>query len=275
MFRHFTISLDRQCARGAKDSFFCGEQQHRHPGCANRTGPKMCFCTIIPAEPSIFAGMELIREIYFLLRKDIRLELRSSYAISGILLYVFSTVFIVYSSFQQVQPQVWNALFWIIVLFASISAVVKSFVQEQGTRELYYYSLANPLAILLSKILYNILLLCLLSVLTWLGFSFVAGNPVKDTAQFMLVILLGAMGFSITFTFVSAISAKADNNATLMAILGFPLVIPVLLTLIKLSANALRLMQDTGLDKDIMILLSIDLLLLGIAIVLFPFLWRD
>ncbi|TXB62729.1 ABC transporter permease [Phaeodactylibacter luteus] len=219
--------------------------------------------------------MELIREIYFLLRKDIRLELRSSYAISGILLYVFSTVFIVYSSFQQVQPQVWNALFWVIVLFASISAVVKSFVQEQGTRELYYYSLANPLAILLSKILYNILLLCLLSVLTWLGFSFVAGNPVKDTAQFMLVILLGAMGFSITFTFVSAISAKADNNATLMAILGFPLVIPVLLTLIKLSANALRLMQDTGVDKDIMILLSIDLLLLGIAIVLFPFLWRD
>ena len=60
-----------------------------------------------------------------------------------------------------------------------------------------------------------------------------------------------------------------------MAILGFPLVIPVLLTLIKLSANALRLMRDTGIEKDVMILVSIDLLLLGIALVLFPFLWRD
>ena len=219
--------------------------------------------------------MGLIKETLFLMRKDFRLELRSSYAISGILLYVFSTVFIVYSSFQQLQPDVWNALFWVIVLFASISAVVKSFVQENGSRELYYYSLAHPIAVLLSKILYNILLLFLLSLLTWLGFSFVAGNPVKDTGAFFLTLFLGAMGFSITFTFVSAISSKADNSATLMAILGFPLVLPLLLTLIKLSANALRLMQDTALDKDIAVLLSIDLLLLAVALVLFPFLWRD
>ncbi len=219
--------------------------------------------------------MDLLREIGALLRKDIRLELRSSYAISGILLYVFSTIFIVYSSFQRVQPDVWNALFWIIVLFASISAVVKSFVQESSNQELYYYSLVNPIALLLSKIIYNILLLSLLSGLTWLGFSFVAGNPVKETGQFFLILLLGASGFSITFTFVSAIAAKADRSATLMAILGFPLIIPVLLTLIKLSANALRLLRDTAVDKDIMILLSIDLLLLSVSLVLFPFLWRD
>jgi heme exporter protein B len=219
--------------------------------------------------------MELMKEVLFLLRKDLRLELRSSYAISGILLYVFSTVFIVYSSFQSVQPDVWNALFWVIVLFASISAVVKSFVQENGARELYYYTLVNPTSILLSKILYNIFLLSLLSLLTWLGFSFVAGNPVKETAQFFGVIFLGATGFSITFTFVSAISSKADSSSTLMAILGFPLIIPILLTLIKLSANALRLMRDTAIEKDVMILVSIDLLLLGVALVLFPFLWRD
>lgn len=219
--------------------------------------------------------MGLMKEVVFLLRKDLRLELRSSYAISGILLYVFSTVFIVYSSFQNVQPDVWNALFWVIVLFASISAVVKSFVQENGARELYYYTLVNPTSILLSKILYNIFLLSLLSLLTWLGFSFVAGNPVKETAQFFGVIFLGATGFSITFTFVSAISSKADSSSTLMAILGFPLIIPILLTLIKLSANALRLMRDTAIEKDVMILVSIDLLLLGVALVLFPFLWRD
>lgn len=219
--------------------------------------------------------MNIIREAGFLFRKDLRLELRSSYAISGILLYVFSTIFIVYISFRRVPPDVWNTLFWIIILFASVSAVVKSFVQENSARQLYYYSLANPVSIILSKIVYNVFLLLLLSLLTWAGFSFVAGSPVKDTGQFFLALLLGSVGFSITFTFISAISSKADNNATLMAILSFPLVIPILLTLIKLSANALRLMQDTGVQKDILILLSIDLLLLGLAIVLFPFLWRD
>lgn len=219
--------------------------------------------------------MSLVKEILILLRKDIRLELRNSYAISGILLYVFSTIFIVYMAFQKVQPDVWNALFWIIILFAAISAIVKSFVQENSSRQLYYYSLVGPIAVIISKFIYNILLLFLLSLLTWVSFSVVAGNPVKDTAQFFLALFLGSVGFSITFTFIAAISSKADNNATLMAILSFPLVIPILLTLIKLSANALRLMQDTGVDKDILILASIDLLLLAMALVLFPFLWRD
>ena len=222
-----------------------------------------------------FRLMEIIREIGHLLRKDIRLELRTSYAISGILLYVFSTIFIVYMAFQKIQPNVWNALFWIIILFASVSAIVKSFVQENSARQLYYYSLANPISVLLSKIIYNILLLLALSLLTWLGFSLVAGSPVKDTGQFFLALLLGSIGFSITFTFIAAISSKADNNATLMAILSFPLVIPILMTLIKLSANALRLMQDTAVQNDILILLAIDLMLLGVGLALFPFLWRD
>ncbi|MCB0568614.1 MAG: heme exporter protein CcmB [Phaeodactylibacter sp.] len=219
--------------------------------------------------------MSILKEAGYLLQKDLKLELRSSYAISGILLYVFSTIFIVYISFRKMQPDVWNTMFWIIILFTSVSAIVKSFVQENSSRQLYYYGLANPVSIILSKILYNIILLLLLSLLTWGAFSLVAGNPVKDTSQFFLALLLGSVGFSITFTFISAISSKADNNATLMAILSFPLIIPILLTLIKLSANALRLMQDTGVQKDILILLSIDLLLVGLAIVLFPFLWRD
>ena len=219
--------------------------------------------------------MSILKEAGYLLQKDLKLELRSSYAISGILLYVFSTIFIVYISFRKMQPDVWNTMFWIIILFTSVSAIVKSFVQENSSRQLYYYGLANPVSIILSKILYNIILLLLLSLLTWGAFSLVAGNPVKDISQFFLALLLGSVGFSITFTFISAISSKADNNATLMAILSFPLIIPILLTLIKLSANALRLMQDTGVQKDILILLSIDLLLVGLAIVLFPFLWRD
>ncbi len=219
--------------------------------------------------------MSLIREIGHLLRKEAVLEFRVTYAISGILLYVFSTVFIVYTVFVRVEPQAWNALFWIIMLFASVNAIVKSFVQENSARQLYYYSLANPIAVVLAKILYNIVLLLVLSLLIWLSFIFISGNPVRDYGQFLLALFLGSVGFSITFTFISAISAKADNNATLMAILSFPLVIPILLTLLKLSANSLRLLNDTSVDSDILILVAIDLMLVGMTLVLYPFLWRD
>lgn len=219
--------------------------------------------------------MTLAKEILFLIQKEMIIEWRQKYAISGILLYVLSTVFIVYISFVQVQPNVWNTLFWIIILFASVNAVTKSFVQESGNRELYYYSLANPSAIILSKIIYNTFLLLLLSILSYVVFAFVAGNPVKVPLQFYLAIFLGSFGFSIAFTFISAIAAKASNSSTLMAILSFPIIIPILMTLIKLSANALGLIQDTAISKDIIILLAIDLILLALTFILFPYLWRD
>jgi len=231
--------------------------------------------TNFPGKRVFLPGMNWLKETLLLLRKEIVLEWRMKYALSGILLYVLSTVFIVYTAFVRLEPPVWNTVFWIIALFASVNAVVKSFVQENSTRQLYYYSLANPIAILLSKIIYNAGLLLLLNVLCWIGLGIVAGNPVRDAGQFVLALVLASVGFSITFTFISAIAAKADNSATLMAILSFPVVIPILLTLIKISANALRLLNDTNLDQDVWTLVGIDLLLLGLALVLYPFLWKD
>lgn len=210
-----------------------------------------------------------------LLRKEFLLEFRQRYAISGIVLYVFSMVFVVYVSSVKVNPNVWNILFWLIVLFASINAVVKSFVQESGSRQLYYYQLADPVAILFSKILYNTLLLLTLGVLAFGVYALVAGNPVKDMGLFTGVLLLGSSGFSIAFTFISAIAARANNSATLMAILSFPVILPILLTLMRLSSIALRLMQDTSYMKDIYNLLAIDAILLALTYVLFPYVWRD
>jgi heme exporter protein B len=60
-----------------------------------------------------------------------------------------------------------------------------------------------------------------------------------------------------------------------MAILSFPVILPILLTLLRLSAIALRLMQDTSYYKDIINLLSIDAILLTLTFVLFPYVWRD
>ncbi len=210
-----------------------------------------------------------------LLRKEFLLEFRQRYAISGIVLYVFSMVFVVYIASVKVAPNVWNILFWLIVLFASINAVVKSFTQESGARQLYYYQLADPAALFLAKVIYNTLLLLVLTGLAFVLYSLVSGNPVKDVPLFSLIVVLASLGFAIAFTFISSIAARANNSATLMAILSFPVVLPILLTLNRLSAIALRLMQDTSYTKDIINLLAIDAILLTLAFVLFPFVWRD
>lgn len=215
------------------------------------------------------------RSLIPLLHKEFLLEFRQRYAISGIVLYVFSMVFVVYIASIRVTPPVWNVLFWLIVLFASINAVVKSFVQESGARQLYYYQLADPVALLVAKIIYNTLLLFVLSTLAFAAYSLVAGNPVKDWALFALVLVLGSLGFSIAFTFIASIAAKANNSATLMAILSFPVILPILLTLVRLSSIALRLIQDTSYTRDILNLLAIDVILITLTFVLFPYIWKD
>jgi len=198
--------------------------------------------------------MQIVQEILFLLRKELLLEWRQKYAIGGILLYVVSTVFIVFLATLVIAPPIWNILFWIIVLFASVNAIVKSFVQENSNRQIYYYQLADPIAIIVSKMLYNIALLFLIAALSYGAMSIVAENPVRDAGIFWAALFLGSVGFSITFTFISAIASKA---------------------LMKISRSALALEQDTSLSKDFMILGAIDLILFGLAIILFPFLWKD
>jgi heme exporter protein B len=220
--------------------------------------------------------MNILTETKHLLLKEIRLEFRQKYALSGVLLYVISTVFVVYITLgQEVGGAVWAALFWIIVLFASVNAIAKSFVQESPRRQLYYYSLANPASVILAKMIYNGLLLLAISFLAFFVFSIVVGNPVKHPWLFYQILALGALGFSITFTFISAISAKANQSATLMAVLSFPVIIPMLMTLMRLTKIAVGLMTDSAYYKDMLILLCIDVILGSLAFILFPYLWRD
>lgn len=219
--------------------------------------------------------MNLFQQIGVLLHKEIILEWRSKYALNGILLYVVSTIFVCYLSFKQIDPLTWNALFWIIMLFASINAISKSFVQESRARQLYYYTLASPQAIIISKIVYNVLLMLVLGSLAIFVYSIVFSNPLGDPTYYYLAVILGSISFSTVFTMISAIASRAGNNGTLMAILSFPVIIPLLILLIKLSKNAMDgLDRSVSLD-EIGVLAAINLIVVTVSLLLFPFLWRE
>lgn len=221
----------------------------------------------------------MMDEIIALVRKEATLEWRQKYALNGILLYVISTVYITYLSVGvkggTVQVSTWNALYWIIILFSAVNAVAKSFIQENQGRQLYYYMIASPESIILSKILYNTGLTLVLSVLGYMVFSVVMGNPVQDQPMFLLNLLLSSIGFSSCLTMVSSIAGKAGNNGTLMAILSFPILIPMLLLAIQISKNAIDgLDRGISLDK-IITLLAINGVVGATSYLLFPYLWKS
>jgi heme exporter protein B len=225
--------------------------------------------------------MQLLRETGILIQKEVLLELRQRYALNGMLLYVVSTVVVCYFGFGQnsgalaQEPWAWNTLFWIILLFTAINAIAKSFAQERQGRLVYYYTLASPQSIIVSKIIYNSLLMLLLALTGYAIYSLVLGNPVEDNLLFLINVGLGAVGFSSTLTMVSGIAAKAGNNSVLMAILSFPVIIPLLILLIRVSKNAMDGLDWSASGDEVITLLAINAIVLSVSYILFPYLWRS
>jgi len=215
------------------------------------------------------------KHIITLFRKDLLLEIRQQYTFYGVLLYVASTIFVLYLSMGEPESTVWKGLFWMMQLFICVNAVAKSFLQEGKGRLLYFYTIAGPKDFILSKLLFNALLMILMSLVSLSLFVLMLGNPMPNPLSFVAISSLGGISLSLVFTFLAAIAARAQQNAALMAILGFPLIIPQLLLLSKISNIAFEDIIQGGLATMSAVLLGLDLMIVALSLILFPFLWKD
>lgn len=210
-----------------------------------------------------------------LLQREILHEWRNKYAISGILLYLAGIVVLISFGFEEVDDRVWMVLFWIAVLFTSVNAVAKSFLQESSGLQMYMYSIASPQLIILSRMIYNTILMVVLSVIALALYAFSLGFPVTGVSSFFLVMLMGAVAFALTFTMISAIAGSGRNAGTLTAILAFPILLPVLRILIRVSLESLVADDLSANLQDLLYLLALNAFIAVLALVLFPYLWRD
>jgi heme exporter protein B len=218
--------------------------------------------------------MRSINHIFTLFKKDLLLEIRQQYSFYGVLLYIGATIFVLYMAIESPESNVWNGLFWVIQIFISVNAVAKSFLQESRGRMLYFYSIAGPRDFVLAKLLFNSLLMLLMSLLSLALFSLFLGNPLLKAGAFIGLVLLGGWSLSLVFTFLAAIAAKAQQNAAIMAVLGFPLIIPQLILLMRLS-NATFSETVAIPVTSVLLLVALDLMVILLAVILFPFLWKD
>ncbi len=217
-----------------------------------------------------------LKHLILLIKKEFEIEFRQKTALNGIFLFVFSTVFVSYLAFQRViQPQVWNALFWIILLFGSIITTSKSFLNDQKGRMLFNYWLYSPREVILSKLFYNAFLLIIVSFLTLFLFSVFIGSIVQDLPLFSLILFLSSFGFSSILTLMSGLSLKAGGNFTLTAILSFPLTFPLLLIVIKVSKFAIDGLAFSVSLNYLGVICLLNSIVITLSYVLFPYLWND
>lgn len=218
-------------------------------------------------------------EILDLLKLEVALDLRQRAAWGGMLLYVVSAVYVCFLAVKGgLGTATWNALFWIILLFAAFNTLARSFQREDQSRQLYLYTLAHPRSVVLARALYNGITMVMLSLLSLLFYTLFLGTEVlaqADLWQFLLAVVLGGIGFASTLTLVSAVAARAGNGLGLMAILGFPIVLPMLLAVMRASKLALDGVAFSVNGTYFLGLVLLDIITITLAWLLFPYLWRD
>ena len=218
----------------------------------------------------------MLKGILTILQLQIRLEWLQRQSYFSLLIYILSTSYLSYLAFEgRIELRTWNAVFWIIFLFAAVQAASRSFYFEAERRFLLYYGMVDPRSLILGKIVYHFLYLCLIGIFTAGLLLFLAGPELRSPVAFLVIIILAAAGFSGILTFTAGLSAKAGNNPALPAILSIPLLYPQIITLTRVSEEALKGFS-WELNANLMLVLSL-IALVGVllAILLFPYLWRD
>lgn len=216
-----------------------------------------------------------MKEFIYLIRKDFMLELKSKHLVGSVLLYLAAILYVINFLFQEISVQSWTVLFWIIVLFSSIQLSLKGYFSESNNIRILYYQLSSPETVYLSKLFYNTVMIFLLEVLCAVGFHIISPIRLGDYGMFSLVLFLAALGLSGIMSFTSMLVSHTSIKSTLISVLSIPLILPILLESIQLTANNFGFVREFSVVKDFMILLAIDVLIISVALSLFPYLWRE
>lgn len=213
-------------------------------------------------------------EIFGLIHKDFLLDLKSKNIILSTLLYVFSTVFVCYLSFGNIKIDAWNSLFWIISLFAITNAANKVFLNESGAQKFYLYTLADARSIILSKLIYQWMFTTVIAVLILFSWMMVFSVEVPHFLTFLIFVLLGIWSMSNVLTLNNALSTGTSNSPAVLAILSFPVMLPILMTTIKASKLSLMHTLPPDIWHYAVSLLLLNVLTAVMSYILFPYLWR-
>lgn len=212
-----------------------------------------------------------------LIKKEFLLEFRQKSTLGGVLVYVIGTVFVSALCFKgHLDKPSWNALFWVITLFTSVTISGKSFLKETGGQALFNFLHYSSRQFIFSKILANMVFMLVLSFITFFFYGFFIKNEVENLGLFFVVLILASTGLAGVLSLMSAIASKANGNFAMMSILSFPVLMPLILVVIKVSKQAVDGIEWAGVGFDfIVILCALNALTIALSFVLFPYLWRD
>jgi heme exporter protein B len=229
---------------------------------------------VVPETPRFLAGALAVFE------KDVRLELRTRYALGALALFVASSLVLARLALGDgpVRSDVAAAVLWLVVLFAAGVGLGRSFVleAERGTILLLQLTV-TPAAVYDGKLVFNVALMLGVNAAAGLGVLLVLAPPVHAAGLLATTLFLGAVGLAGATTLLAAVLARAAGSGPLLAVLAFPLLVPLLFSTVALTRLAFVPAADhwATATQDLLSLVGYAGLMITASVLLFEYVWRD
>ena len=216
---------------------------------------------------------------YYIFLKDSRSELRTRYALNALFMFVVTALSVILFSLgsESVSNDVLAGMLWVIIFFSSMSGLYRTFVSEEERGTVFTLQLvARATPVYVGKLLFNFVLTLSLNVVIALLYSLLISNfVVLSPGIFWTTIILGSCAIASSSTIIAAIIAKAHTRGTLYPVLSFPIMLPMLMTVIKATQLSIEGAFFTEALGEFQILISYTVVIIAVSVILFEFVWKD
>ncbi|MEE4272940.1 MAG: heme exporter protein CcmB [Thermoanaerobaculales bacterium] len=213
--------------------------------------------------------------------KDLRAEFRTRVALNSLALFALTTLAAVsytigpYRLAQEDRPFLLAVLLWIVLFFAALAGLDRSFVKEEESRTAPLLRLAAaPLVVWAGKLLYNLVLISVLMAMLTPLFCVLMGFEVVLPWHFVALLAAGGFALAATTTIVAAIIAQAMTRGALFSVLSLPLLLPLLIFLIQ-GTTAVSTGDLEIFGNSLRAVVSMGGMMTAASALLFPTVWND
>lgn len=220
-----------------------------------------------------------LKSVLAVFRKDLQSELKTRSTLNAVGMFVLTTVSVIAfsSAGEKITNGIAASMLWIVLFFSAMTGLQKAFVSEEERGTSLLLSLHAPsLAVYFGKLLFNTALTLLLYGLGTLAFFvFINDVVIRSPLLFGISFILASCATAAATTLISAIIAKAQTKAALFPVLSFPALLPLILSGVETTYQALSGVSFTEARSNFQIVASYSVVVVAVSAMLFDFVWKD
>jgi heme exporter protein B len=176
-----------------------------------------------------------MRTIGALLRKDLRLELRTRESVPAMVLFSLGTFVLFHFALQRdaVDGALAAGILWVTLLFAALLGIGRLFVaeREEGGFDGFLLAPVDRTALFVAKALLLFAFLAAVEVLVVAAFAVLLLGPAPWGALpgLLVVLVLADAGLAVVGTLVGALAVRTRARDLLVPLLAIPLSLPLVI----------------------------------------------